>query len=481
MTDYRQPVMHIGERRLTSADRASWPVVDPATGAELGRVPLATDADLADALAAADAGAHQWAATSSVERARVLQRTAGVVLRRRQELGSIITSELGKPTREALVEVDRAAELFAWAAGECVRSYGRVIPARRPGDLVFTTIGPVGPVVAISGWNAPAITPARKLAGALAAGCTVIVKPSEATPSTAVFLADALVDCGLPPGVLSVVFGEPAHVAQTLVGAGVARMMTFTGSTQVGTELAALATRTMKRMVLELGGHAPAVVFGDVDVKQVVRTAVTAKFRNSGQVCTSPTRFYIQRSIYNRFVSAFVGLTAALRVGDPRDPSTDMGPVQNPRRRDALRELVADARMRGATTATGGDAIDRPGSWFAPTVLIDVPQQSRIQREEPFGPIAVIEAFDDVEDAVAAANRTPFGLSSYVFGSDLDRVHRTVAGISAGTVSVNNWVASQPETPFGGVGSSGVGLEGGIEGLRAFQQIKVVSQSSRPA
>lgn len=468
----------IGGRWLDAEGRATESVINPATGATLGLLPHATAGDVDAAVAAAAEGFRSWRRTSALDRSKVLRRTADLLRSGAAELATLIVLELGKPLTEALREVETAAEMFEWAAEECRRSYGRIIPARSPGLHLMALREPVGPVAAFSGWNAPAITPARKLAGALGAGCSVVIKPSEGTPATALFIGRALEEAGLPPGVANMLFGNPGPVAERLMAAEAIRMVSFTGSVPVGKHLAALATRTMKRGIYELGGHAPVLIFPDVDVEEVARGAAAAKFRNAGQICTSPTRFYVHESIHDRFATAFAVAAADLRVGDPFDSATRMGPVQNARRLAALEDLIADAQRQGATVAAGGHRLDRPGFFFQPTVLTGVTPACRAANEEPFGPLALIAPFRDFDDAVAQANRLPLGLASYAFTRDLATADRLGSVIECGNVVLNHWVVSFPETPFGGVKDSGVGSEGGSEGFQAFEQLKFVSRMS---
>jgi succinate-semialdehyde dehydrogenase/glutarate-semialdehyde dehydrogenase len=481
MTQPCYPELHlwIGGHWLDVEGRASQAVVNPATGAELGRFPRASTADIQAALAAADQAFQDWRASNPMLRSRILRRTAELLRADRDTLAGLICLELGKPLAQARAETETAAEMFEWAAEECRRAYGRLIPGRTPGLRLMAVPEPVGPVAAFSGWNAPAITPSRKIAGAVAAGCSIIIKPAEATPATALFLARALEQAGLPAGVVNMVFGEPAAIAAQLLDSPITRMVTFTGSTVVGKQLAARATGTMKRLVFELGGHAPALVFPDVDVDAVVKGAVATKFRNSGQICTSPTRFYVHESVYPRFVERFTELAGALRLGGPLDDATEMGPVQNARRLDALTALVDDARGHGATVTTGGTRLTGDGFFFPPTVLTDVDHRCRVAAEEPFGPLALITPFTDTAQAIELANRLPLGLASYLFSHDLRVVDRVSREIQCGNVIINHWKVSFPETPFGGVEDSGIGLEGGIEGLQAFQQLKFISQAAQ--
>lgn len=455
----------------------SLPVENPATGKTLFQLPVATAEDVEDALTAAQDGFAVWRQTSPVERGRVLRDAAGLLRTRVEDVARVITLELGKPLAESRAEVALAAEHLEWAAEEARRTYGQVIPAREPLTEQHTVLEPIGPVAAFAPWNAPAITPARKIGGALATGCSMILKPAEETPTAALMLAAMLREAGLPDGVLNVVFGDPAMIGRMLVGSPVVKAVTFTGSTAVGTELNTLGARTMKRMTLELGGHAPVLVLADADVETVARTAVPACFRNSGQVCTSPTRFVVHSSVYQRFVAAFVDTVNGLKVGDGLDDGVRMGPVASARRLAALQEMTDDARARGAVVETGGSRLPGEGYFWSPTVLTSVPDDALAATTEPFGPLKTVRPFDDLDEAIAEANRLPFGLASYVWTSNLGSAARITTAIEAGSVAVNSWRPSLPETPFGGFHSSGLGTEGGSEGLRGFLRVKYVTRS----
>jgi succinate-semialdehyde dehydrogenase/glutarate-semialdehyde dehydrogenase len=470
------PLMLIGDRWTRGSGTDTLPVENPATGRTLARLPVATAADVEEALAAARDGFAVWRRVSPVERGRVLRDAAGLMRARVEDMARVITLELGKPLPESRVEVLLAAEHLEWAAEEARRTYGQVIPARDPLTLQHTVLEPVGPVAAFAPWNAPVVTPSRKIGGALAAGCSMILKPAEETPTAALMLAAMLREAGLPDGVLNVVFGDPVMIGRMLVGSPVTKAVTFTGSTAVGTELNTLGARTMKRMTLELGGHAPVLVLGDADVERVARTAVPACFRNSGQVCTSPTRFVVHSTVYERFLETFVDTVAGLTVGDGLDEGVRMGPVANARRLAALQEMTDDAQARGAVVATGGSPLPRAGWFWRPTVLTSVPDDALAATTEPFGPLKTVRPFDDLDEAVAEANRLPFGLASYVWTSDLDAAAHITSAIEAGSVAVNRWLPSLPETPFGGFHQSGLGTEGGAEGLRGFLRVKYVTR-----
>lgn len=460
----------------TGQGGTSSPVFNPATEEVHAELPHASPADVGDAVAAAARAFSTWRRVPAMERATLVRGIGDTLRARKEDIACRITRELGKPLGEARKEVDTAAEMFDWAAEEARRSYGRLIPARSPGVTQSAVLEPVGPVAAFSGWNAPLITPSRKISGALAAGCSIVIKPSEETPSVALAIAEAAAEVGLPSGLLNMVFGDPAAIADQLLDAPDIAMVTFTGGTSIGKQIGAKAAATMKRATLELGGHAPVVVCDDVDVEAVVRSAVATKFRNAGQVCTSPTRFYVQEGIYARFADLFVQAAQALRVGDGLHDGVQMGPLKNARRRDAVERMVADARRGGITVAAGGERLEGRGFFYPPTVLLDFPDECLAANEEPFGPIAMLRPFGTLDDAVTQANRLPFGLAAYVFTRDVTRARHLAEAVESGVVCVNEWQASLPETPFGGVKDSGLGSEGGIEGLREFQRTKCVRQ-----
>jgi succinate-semialdehyde dehydrogenase/glutarate-semialdehyde dehydrogenase len=471
------PRMLVDGRWTRGSGRETRPVENPATGKILTELPVATAEDLDEAIDAARRAFPGWRRTSPVERSRVLREGARLIRERADDVAMVITLELGKPLAESRAEVLLAAEHLEWAAEEARRGYGRVIPARDPDTLQHTVLEPVGVVAAFAPWNAPAVTPSRKIGGALAAGCSMILKPAEETPTAALMMAAALQEAGLPDGVLNVVFGDPPMIGRHLVTSPIVQAVTFTGSTAVGAELHVLGAPSMTRMTMELGGHAPVLVLADADVEAVARSAVPACYRNSGQVCTSPTRFLVHADVYDRFLAAFVDAVRARKVGDGLADGVQMGPVATERRLNALTEMTADARARGAVVETGGERIGDTGWFFAPTVLTSVPPDSLAGSVEPFGPLKTVTPFDDLDEALAEANRLPFGLASYAWTHDSRAAARIARELDAGSVALNSWRPSLPETPFGGFHLSGVGTEGGAEGLRGFQRIKYVSRS----
>lgn len=468
------PVQIIGAQWREGGGHTLQPVVDPSTGDTLAELRHASAADVDAAVAAADAAFDGWRRTPAIERARLLRAGAALLRGRREQVATLIALELGKPLAQGLAEIDTAAELFEWAAEEGRRCYGRLIPPRAGGLQQRTELVPLGVVAAASGWNAPAITPARKISSALAAGCTLVLKPSEETPHVAIAIVEALRDAGLPPGVVNLLFGDPAAIMARLIDAEPVRAISFTGGTAVGRTLGAAAGQRLKRATLELGGHAPVLVFDDVDVASVARAAALAKFRNAGQVCTSPTRFVVQQSVHDRFVAAFAEATRALVVGPALRPGVQMGPLKNPRRVLAMQRLIDDAASHGVLPVVGGHALPGPGSYFAPTLLLDPQSRCAASNEEPFGPLALVRPFTTLDEALAEANRLPVGLAAYAFTRDLGRAQALADGVRCGALAINDWAVSMPETPFGGVADSGFGLEGGSEGLREFLQVRSV-------
>jgi succinate-semialdehyde dehydrogenase/glutarate-semialdehyde dehydrogenase len=477
MTKYDDIALFIDGEWLPPAGRKTQPVVNPATGAEIGVLPHATQADLDRALAAAKRGFDVWRKVSPYERARILRRAAQLMRDRSEHIATQMTLEQGKTLAEARAEVAVSADHFDWQAEEGRRTYGRLIPGRSEGQRLLAMHEPVGPVAAFTPWNFPANMPARKISTALAAGCSCIIKPAEETPGTALALARAVADAGVPAGVLNVVFGVPAEISEYLIASPVIRKITFTGSTAVGKLLAGLAAKGVKRATMELGGHAPVIVFDDADAEHVARLSAAAKFRNAGQVCISPTRFYVHESIQDRFAERFAELARAVPVGNGLDSSSRMGPCANPRRFDAMEGFVADARKHGAEVLAGGERLGNAGYFWQPTVLKNVPNEARIMNVEPFGPIAIVNSFREFDEVVDEANRLPYGLAAYAFTASESRAIRIADAVEAGLIAINSFNVTWPETPFGGVKESGYGSEGGIEGLEGFLVTKFVSQA----
>ncbi|AWC23148.1 Alpha-ketoglutaric semialdehyde dehydrogenase [Aminobacter sp. MSH1] len=460
-----------GEWRKT---KETLPIINPADEQMIGTVAVAETSDLEAAVNAAAEGFRVWSRTSPAGRARIMLKAAALMRERIEEIALSITLENGKTLNEARLEVIRGCEFFEWDAGEAVRFYGRVIPSA-PGIRYIVLHEPIGPVAGFAPWNFPMSQPARKIAGALAAGCSIILKSSEETPTGATHIARAFVDAGLPAGVLNLVYGIPSRISEFLIPRPEIRAIAFTGSTPVGKHLTELAARYMKPALMELGGHAPVVVCEDADPVAAGIASASRKYRNAGQVCTSPTRFFVHEALYDRFVTAFTETAAKVRVGNGLDPETTMGPVANNRRIAALEELVADAQSRGARLLFGGSRLKNNGYFFPPTALADLPDDARVMCEEPFGPLAVINPVVSIEEAIDKANSLPFGLAAYGFTNSVANADRLMSGLEAGNISINTLEASVAETPFGGVKESGLGREGGTEGLHHYTVVKNVS------
>jgi succinate-semialdehyde dehydrogenase/glutarate-semialdehyde dehydrogenase len=388
-----------------------------------------------------------------------------------------MTLEQGKPLGEAKGEVLFAADVLEWYAEEGRRAYGRIIPAAAPDIRQMVVHEPVGVAVAMTPWNFPALTPARKIGGALAAGCTLVLKAAEEAPATAIALVEALEAAGAPPGVINLVFGDPASVSGHLIRAPQTRKVSFTGSAAVGRQLMRLAAEGLKRTTMELGGHAPVMVFDDVDAEQAARLLVAGKFRNAGQVCVAPSRFYVQDSVYDDFVEAFVDQTNKLTLGNGLSEGVSMGPLTHARRVEAMATFVADASEHNAQIRLGGNRVGNGGYFFEPTVVTDLPDDARLMTEEPFGPVAPITRFATLDEGLRRANALPVGLAAYAFTNDSARAMAVSDGLKAGMVGINTLSVSTPETPFGGVGESGHGQEGGTEGLAAYLDVKFIAHA----
>ncbi|RQS58328.1 NAD-dependent succinate-semialdehyde dehydrogenase [Burkholderia sp. Bp8986] len=462
---------------IGASERETAPVINPATQIEIGRVPLATAADLDRALQVTAQAFDVWRNTVPAERARILKRAAELMRERAEHIATVMTLEEGKPLAESRDEVLRAADYFEWFAEEARRIDGRVVPSNRPGVQQLVKKQAIGPVAAFTPWNFPAITPARKLSAALAAGCSVIIKPGEESPATALALARALDDAGLPKGVLQVVFGVPDQVSKQLIASPVIRKVTFTGSVPIGRLLSARAAEGVKPITLELGGHGPVLVFNDADVEKAAVEGAANRFRGTGQICISSTRFLIQRDVYDEFVGHFVRAANALKVGNGMDAGTQVGPLANPRQLAKMEELIADAVERGARVLAGGKRIAGEGYFFEPTVLADVPKDARVMHEEPFGPIAVLMRFDAFADGLAEANRLPYGLSAYAFTRSARTAIDVADGLEAGMIGINQYRIVSTELPFGGMKESGHGSEGGTEGIEYYLTRKFISQA----
>ena len=476
MTDrYPDTRLLIDNQWVDAANGKTLQVLNPATGQPIGSVACASTVDLDRALAAAQRGFEAWRRTSAHERSAVMRRAAALLRERAEGIARLLTQEQGKPLAEAKVEVQAGATIIEWFADEALRVYGRIVPSRNLAAQQLVLKEPVGPVAAFTPWNFPINQVVRKLGAALATGCSFLVKAPEETPASPAALLGAFVDAGIPAGVVGLVFGHPAEISSYLIPHPVIRKVTFTGSTPVGKELAALAGRHMKRVTMELGGHAPVIVADDADVMLAVKAAGGAKFRNAGQVCISPTRFLVHRSLKDAFADALVKHAEGLRLGDGLAEGTTLGPLANARRVAAVAQVIADARRKGATVATGGERVGEAGNFFAPTVLMDVPLEADVFNNEPFGPVAAIRAFDTLDEAIAEANRLPYGLAGYAFTRSIKNAHQLAQQLEVGMLWVNQPAAPSAEMPFGGVKDSGYGSEGGPEALEAYLVTKAVS------
>ena len=471
MAKYPELQLLIGGKWIS---RDGAPVINPADETVVGTVPHATQADLAAAVDAAEQGFKIWRRTSPAKRAEIIMKAVGIIRSRVEEFAVAMTLEQGKPIAQSRLEILRGCEIIEWDAQEGRRTYGRVIPSE-PGMRHTVLRQPIGPVAAFSPWNFPMSSPSRKVGGALSAGCSIILKASEETPAGAVQLARAFTEAGLPPGVFNLVFGEPSKISDYLIPHPSIRLVTFTGSIPVGKHLAAMAGQHMKPAIMELGGHAPVIVCDDVDPVATAATSVMGKSRNAGQVCVSPTRWFVQDKIYGEFTKAFAEKASALKVGNGMDADNQMGPLANSRRIDMMTALVADAKAKGAKVLAGGARLGNSGYYWPLTVLADPPDDARVMREEPFGPIAVVNRVKTLDEAIARANELPYGLAAYAFTNSARNADRLSEGVEAGNLSINHLVASSAETPFGGVKDSGYGREGGTEGLTHYTVVKNVS------
>lgn len=448
-------------------------VRNPATGAAMADVPVATAADLDTALAAAERGFALWRATDVEARAAILRKTAALLRERSDHIATLMTMEQGKPLAEARGEVAGSAQLFEWCAEEAKRLYGRVL-VRPTGSRSLVIPQAIGPVAIFTPWNFPLYLMAKKMAAALAVGCSVIAKPAEETPGCTSALMRCLADAGLPSGVAQLVFGVPDMVSRHLIASPVIRKISFTGSTPVGKHLLRLAADNVTDTTMELGGHAPVLIFDDCDLEKTLDMVVPQKFRNAGQVCVSPTRFYVQAGIHDAFVAGFAARMSAVTVGNGLDAGSKMGPLANVRRPDAITSLIDDAVAKGATLSAGGSRIDSDGYFVQPTLLSHVPQSADIMTTEPFGPVAVTQAFDSFDEVIAKANAVPFGLAAFAFTENGRRANLLGDALDVGMVGINNFGVSGADTPFGGVKQSGFGREGGPEGLASYCVTKAV-------
>lgn len=472
---YESLALYIDGEFLSGEGRKTQDVVNPATHEVLGKLPHATQADLDRALDAAARAFETWRDSSPMQRSEILRKVAQLSRERAQEIGRNMTLDQGKPLTESVGEIMSCADHADWHAEECRRIYGRVIPPRNPQVHQYVVREPVGVCAAFTPWNFPYNQAIRKICAAIGAGCTIILKGPEDAPSAVMAIARMFHDAGLPPGVLNIVWGVPSEVSDYLIRSPIVRKVSFTGSVPVGKQLAALAGAHMKRITMELGGHSPVLVFDDADVEKAAKQLARFKIRNAGQVCVSPTRFYIHEKVYEPFLETFVETLRGIRVGDGLESDTDMGPLAHERRVPVMTRFVEDSLARGGKVVLGGEPLNRKGNFFPPTVITGLPDDAMLMTEEPFGPIAPVVPFSDTEEVIRKANSLPFGLSSYVFTTSLQTANRVSRGLEAGMVNINHFGSALPETPFGGVKDSGIGSEGGTETFDGYLVTKFVT------
>lgn len=468
-------LLHIDGQWRAAASGKTLPVLNPANEAVLGQLAHAGVADLDEALAAAEKGFAIWSRTPVFERYKLMRKAAELLRERADKIAALMTAEQGKPLAEAKMETLSAADLIDWFAEEGRRAYGRVIPARLAGVAQIAVKEPVGPVAAFTPWNFPLNQVVRKLSAALATGCSIIIKGPEETPASPAELVRAFVDAGIPAGVVNLVYGVPAEISSYLIPHPTIKKISFTGSTAVGKQLAAVAGQHMKRATMELGGHSPVIVLPDADVQRTAKLMAGSKFRNAGQVCVSPTRFLVDQGVYDEFVETFTTAARAVKVGDGSAEGTTMGPLISERRLEAVSALVQDAVQSGAELTTGGKRIGNSGYFFEPTVLSHVPKTARIMNEEPFGPVALMVPVSSLDEAIEEANRLNYGLAAYAFTRSADAAARISNNLHSGMVSINHLGLALPEVPFGGVNDSGYGTEGGADALEPYLNTKFVT------
>ncbi|MFT0850177.1 NAD-dependent succinate-semialdehyde dehydrogenase [Achromobacter sp. F4_2707] len=456
-----------GEARAKGS-LGTYELVNPSTEKLIARVPKAGKQEALEAVALASEGFSEWSAVSPFDRSKVLRKAADIMRASVDAAATDMTLEQGKPLAQAKGEWLASADCLDWFAEEGRRTYGRLIPSRLQNISWAVHRRPIGPVAAFTPWNFPAWTPMQKIAPALAAGCSIVLKPAEQTPTTAWRICQALLDAGLPPKALSLIWGDPAEISSVLVQAPEIRKLSLTGSTRVGRALAGAAGGQLKKVTMELGGHAPVIIARDADIARVVALSKDWKFRNAGQVCVSPTRFLVEAPLYEKFVSDFTEAVENITVGDGLSPDTDMGPLATPEQLAKITRLVDDAQTNGAQITTGGSRIGDNGWFFSPTVIADATPKIQVMNEEPFGPIALISRMENLDAAIDEANRLPVGLASYAFTDNANTQQKIVNGLRAGMLAINHFALALPETPFGGVLDSGLGSEGGIEGIEAY-------------
>jgi succinate-semialdehyde dehydrogenase/glutarate-semialdehyde dehydrogenase len=475
MPSYPDVKLFIAGEWCDGLEGKTLPIIDPATEEEIGRLAHATKPDLDAALASAERGFKLWRATPAFERYKTMRRAADILRERKDDIATLMTMEQGKPLAQSALEVLAAADTVDWIAEEGRRTYGMVIPARADGVTQMTQKLPVGPVAAFTPWNFPINQIVRKLGAALATGCSIIVKAPEETPASPAELIRAFSDAGVPADVMNLVYGIPAEISEYLIPHPTIRKISFTGSTPVGKHLAALAGQHMKRATMELGGHAPVLVFDDADIDGAVAAIAPFKLRNAGQVCISPTRFLVQDKVADKFLDGFISAMQKVKIGNGLEADTEMGPLANERRIPAIEDMINDATSKGGNLASGGERIGNKGYFFQPTVLTDVPTDAKIMNDEPFGPVAVVNRFKTYDDAVSEANRLPFGLAAFAFTGSGETAGRLGREVESGMMTINHIGLALPEVPFGGIKDSGYGTEGGADVLESYLETRFVT------
>jgi len=478
MPTYPDVKLFIHGQWRDGAEGKTMAIIDPATEEEIGRLSMATQPDLDAALESTQKGFAVWREKGAFERYQIMRKAADLLRQRKDDIAWLMTRENGKPLVQAGMEIGVGADTIDWFAEEARRTYGQVIPARMSGVTQMTLKLPVGPVAAFSPWNFPVNQIVRKVSAALATGCSIIVKAPEETPASPAELIRAFTDAGVPDGVINLVYGVPAEISEYLIPHPVIRKISFTGSTPVGKHLAALAGQHMKRATMELGGHAPVLIFDDADIDKAVAAMVPTKLRNAGQVCVSPTRFLVQEGVADQFLEGFVTAMAKTNVGNGLEAETEMGPLANERRIPAIEAMIADAKSKGGSLATGGERIGNKGYFFQPTVLTDVPTDAAAMNDEPFGPVALVNRFKTYDDAIAEANRLPYGLAAYAFTRSAETLQKMSREVESGMLTVNHVGLALPEVPFGGIQDSGYGTEGGSEALEAYLETRFITALS---
>ena len=475
--EYNQKLKLLIDGKWTdSSQRDTLPVIDPATEKILSYLPIADENDLERALVSSKKGFQIWSKWTPLRRQAVMLKTVEIIRKRSDEIAKTLTMEMGKTLRESKQEINQVIETIIWCAEEGKRTYGRIIPSRdgQARQMVFKE--PIGPVAAFVAWNFPGGNVIRKVASTLAAGCSIIIKPSEETPGTAVAIGECFMEAGLPQGVLNIIFGVPDKISKYLLKSSIPKAVTFTGSVAVGKHLQFLASETLKKCTLELGGHAPVIVCDDANIDKVLNKIAIWKFRNSGQVCISPSRFFVQEASYKKFVDGFVEIANQINLGSGLEENSDMGPLIFEKQVHKMESFVENAKSLGGKINCGGEQFGETGFFFKPTVITDMPENAKILNEEPFGPLVPIIPFKTMEEAIEKSNSLSVGLASYIFTENQKNAHFLGNNLDVGIVCVNHTIVSVPEAPFGGFGESGYGKENGIEGLESFLRTKYITE-----